>query len=103
MEIIFHAHRAVISAPMRRRAEHQLGKIAARMRRLVDAVVRFEQDGPVRRVEVVLRAPRMRPLIGEGFSRTYGPALTEALSRVEAQAAHRKRTRKTRKRVAART
>jgi ribosome-associated translation inhibitor RaiA len=102
VDIIFHAHRAVISAHMRQRAERHIAKLASRMRRLVDAVVRFEQDGPVRRVEVVLHAPRMRPLVGEGFGRTYGPALGEALARVQAQIAHRKRTHKTRKRVAAR-
>ena len=102
MEIIFHAHRAVISAPMRQRAESHIAKIAGRMRRLVDAIVRFEQDGPVRRVEVVLHAPRMRPLIGQGFGRTYGPALTEALDNVQSQIARRKRTPKTRRRLAAR-
>lgn len=102
MEIIFHAHRAVISPAMRHRAERHIAKIAARMPRLVDAVVRFEQDGPVRRVEIMLHAPRMRPLIGEGFGRTYGPGLAEALKNVEAQIAHRKRTPKTRKRLAAR-
>ncbi|HJU89748.1 MAG TPA: HPF/RaiA family ribosome-associated protein [Gemmatimonadaceae bacterium] len=102
MEIIFHAHRAVISPTMRQRAERHIEKIAGRMRRLVDAVVRFEQDGPVRRVEVVLHAPRMRPLIGQGFGRTYGPALSEALENVQSQLAHKKRTPKARKRLAAR-
>jgi hypothetical protein len=52
-------------------------------------------------VELVLHAPRMRSLIGEGLARTYGPALTEALGRLEAQVARRKRTPKARRRAAA--
>jgi ribosome-associated translation inhibitor RaiA len=101
VEIIFHAHRAVISERLRQRAERHLAKVAGRLPRVVDAIVRFEQDGPVRRVELVLHAPRMRSLIGEGLARTYGPALTEALGRLEAQVARRKRTPKARRRAAA--
>jgi hypothetical protein len=41
-------------------------------------------------------------MIGEGFGRTYGPALAEALARVQAQIAHRKRTPKSRARATVR-
>ena len=98
MKIIYHAHHAVISDRMRRRTERLLGKISLRIQRAVDAVVRFEQDGPVRRVEVVLHAPRRSPLIAEGYGRSYGPALTEATTRLETQVRRLKRTSKPRPR-----
>lgn len=97
MEIIFHAHHAVISPNIRKRAEHAVIKLAERVRRPVDAIVRLEQDGPIRRVEIVLHAPRRRPLVAEGFNRNYGPALQEAVGRMEAQLARLKRTAKVRR------
>ncbi|MDQ3696462.1 MAG: HPF/RaiA family ribosome-associated protein [Gemmatimonadota bacterium] len=102
MEIIFHAHRAVISDNMRARAERAVRKLATRVRRAVHAVVRFEQDGPVRRVEVVLNAAGRRALVAEGVGRNYGPALAAAIERIEAQLEHRKRTPKARARQLAR-
>ncbi len=103
MQIIFHAHHAVISENMRLRAERVLRKLNGRVSRAVDAVVRFEQDGPVRRVEVVLHAPRRKPIIAEGRSRHYGPALAEAVQRLEAQLDRIKRTPKARARALSRT
>jgi ribosome-associated translation inhibitor RaiA len=98
MEIFFHSHNAVISDRMRGRAEHMIHKLADRTKRVVHAVVRFEQDGPVRRVEVVLNAPGRRSLVAEGTGRYYGPALAQALERLGAQISHRKRTPKARAR-----
>jgi len=92
VDIIFHAHHAVISDGMQRRAERVLRRLAERLRKPVDAVVRFEQDGSMRRLEIVLRAPRRRPLVAEGFSRSFGPALAEAAARMESQIRRRKRT-----------
>jgi hypothetical protein len=91
VEIIFHAHHAVISERMRARAERVVGKLAARLPRAVDAIVRVEQDGPDRRVEIVLHAPRRRPLIGSGRGRTTGPALAEAAANLSAQFSHTRR------------
>lgn len=102
MEIIFHAHKAVISQRMRDRAERLVAKLGRRSERIVEAIVRFERDGPVRRVEIMLHAPRRKAMIGEGFGRTYGPALTQAGKALEAQLAHRKRTPKARGRALAR-
>jgi ribosome-associated translation inhibitor RaiA len=102
VEIIFHAHHAVISNGMRERAFRALHKLAGRVRRPVDAIVRFEQDGPVRRVEIVLHAPRRRSLVAQGYNRTYGPALAEAVARMEAQLNRVKRTPKSRGAEAAR-
>lgn len=88
---------------MRRRAERAIRKLAGRLNDAVDAVVRFEQDGPVRRVEIVLNRARRRTLIGQGRSAKTGPALGEALDRLEAQIERGKRTPKARARALART
>jgi ribosome-associated translation inhibitor RaiA len=85
VEIIFQAHHATISERMRTRAQRAVQKTAQRLDRAVDAIVRFEEDGPTRRVEIVLRTPRHRKLVAEGRSRFYGPALAEAVERLQAQ------------------
>ena len=102
MDIIFHAHHAVISDRMQRRAERAVRRTARKLGRAVDAIVRFERDGPASRVEIVLHAPGRRDLVAEGSARYYGPALAEALGRLEAQASSRKRTPKARGRAMAR-
>jgi len=95
MEIIFQAHHAAISPRLRQRADTSLRKIVARLgrRRAVDAVVRVEEDGPTRRVELVLHAARGRRLVAHGEGRAFGPALTVALGRLSTQVAHAKRSR----------
>jgi ribosome-associated translation inhibitor RaiA len=85
MEVIFHAHHAPMSDRMRRRARQGVAKLAERLGRPVDAVVRFEDDGPARRVEIMLHAPRRKPLVATATGRHAGPALTEALDRLESQ------------------
>jgi hypothetical protein len=70
---------------MRRRAEAAVRKIARRLGRTVDAIIRFEQDGPVKRVEIVLHAPRQRNLIARGEGRYFGPAFAGAMDRLIAQ------------------
>jgi ribosome-associated translation inhibitor RaiA len=91
VDVVFHAHNAVISDRMKQRASRGLGKIARRVNRAVDAVVRFTQDGPTRRVEITLHASGHRRLVAAGESRYYGPALNTALTHLEAQAGHEKR------------
>ena len=91
MEIVFHSHHAAVSDHLRRLAQRGLDRIARRLTRVVSAVVRFEQDGRLRRVEIVLHAPRNRQLVGEGNGRYFGPALTAALERVASQTNHVKR------------
>ena len=85
MEIIFHAHHATISPRLRRRAELAVEQVAGRLARTVDAVVRFEQDGPVKRVEIVLRAPKRRDIVARGEAKFYGPAMTVAIDKLAAQ------------------
>ena len=102
MDIIFHAHHAVISDRMRLRARRSVQRVARKLARAVDAVVRFERDGPTSRVEIVLHAPKHRDLVAEGRSRYYGPALAEAVSKLDSQVMSRKRTPKARGRALAR-
>jgi ribosome-associated translation inhibitor RaiA len=82
VEIIFHAHHANISERMRKRAEAAVRRAAIRLTRTVDAIIRFEQDGRVKRVEIVLHAPRQRKLIARGEGSYYGHALTAAVDRL---------------------
>ena len=98
MDVIFHAHNAVISERLRARAETVIHRLETRSARAVRAVVRFEQDGPTRRVEIVMHSSRRRPLISNGYARTYGPALSEAIHNLQAQLARSKRARKARTR-----
>ena len=85
MEILFQSHHAQVSDRMRERARIAVTRLGERLARAVNAVIRFEEDGPTRRVEIVLRAPRHRNLVAEGCARYYGPALAEAVERLQAQ------------------
>jgi ribosome-associated translation inhibitor RaiA len=102
VEIQFQSHHAQVPDRMRERARAAVTRLAGRLVRVVNAVVRFEEDGPTRRVEIQLHAPRRRPVIAEGRARFFGPALTHAIVRLEAQARQLKRTPKTRGRKLAR-
>ena len=97
MEIVFSARHAVISDSMKLRAERAVEKAAKRLGRAVDARVIFEQDGPTRRVEIVLHAKRQRSFVAEGSGRFFGTALAGALARLQAQLP-KKDTQKTRTR-----
>ena len=90
MEIIFHAHHAAISDHMRMRAERAVRKVALRVPRVTSAVVRFEQDGPSRRVEIELLGAG-RKLVSAASGRFFGPALTDATQRLLARVAHERR------------
>lgn len=102
MEIVFHTHHAPLSPNMRRRAEQAVRKLAKRARRAVDAVVRFEQDGPTRSVEMVLHTGNGRRYVARSEGRYFGNALTEASRRLERQLDHTKRTPKSLARRSAR-
>ncbi len=91
MEIHFHAHHAEVSDAMRKRAERDVLKAAERIPRVVEAIIRFEQDGALRRVTLAFRAPKHHDLIGTAEGRYFGPALALALTRVKAQAAREKK------------
>jgi ribosome-associated translation inhibitor RaiA len=86
LEIIFHSHHAAVSEHMRKRAARAVERAATRIPRIVEAIVRFEEDGPTRRVTVTLRAPKHHDIMGSAEGRFFGPALTQAVARVLSQA-----------------
>ena len=98
MEIVFHNHDAPLSDHMRRRAEQAVRKVARRAKRPVDAVIRFQQDGPTRRVELVLHTASGRRHVASSESRYFGTALADAARRLAMQLDHTKRTPKARAR-----
>jgi ribosome-associated translation inhibitor RaiA len=102
VEILFQSHHAQVSDRMRERARVAVTKLGARLARAVNAVVRFEEDGPTRRVEIVLHAPRRRAVVAEGTARFFGPALGFAIDRLDAQTRQVKRSPKARSRKLAR-
>jgi hypothetical protein len=87
---------------MRKRAEAAVRRAAIRLSRAVDAIIRFEQDGPVKRVEILLHTPRQRDLIARGEARFFGPALSMAMSRLTAQIQSLRASRRTARRTTAR-
>ena len=92
MDIMFHGRGVAVSDHMRQRAITGVRKLTERSDRAVDAIIRFEEDGPRRRVEIVLHAPRHRRLVAEAEARYFGPALTAALARLNIQLTALKRT-----------
>ena len=85
MDIVFHSHHAAISDAMRERAARIVHKIANRTTRVTGAVVRFEEDGPTRRVEIELHTPG-RKLVADSRGRYFGAALADAGQRLLARA-----------------
>ena len=102
MEIVFHIHDAEISDRMRRRAEQMLRKVARRAHRPVDAVIRFREDGPTRRVELVLHTAQGRRYLAGAESRYFGTAIADATRKLARQLDHTKRTPKARAKQRAR-
>lgn len=102
MDILFQSHHAQVSERVRERARAAVMRLGGRLARAAKAVVRFEEDGPTRRVEIVLHAPRRRAMVAEGSARFFGPALTYAIDRLDAQTRQLKRTPKARSRKVAR-
>lgn len=92
MEIVFHTHHAPTSDNMRRKAEQALRKAARKAHRAVDAVIRFEQDGPTRSVELVLHVAGGRRYVVRSEGRYFGTALADAVRRLGMQLDRAKRT-----------
>ena len=103
MEISYYAHHADISPRLQDRAEQGLHKLARRLGRGVDASVRFEEDGPMRCVEILVHLPRGRRFKAAARGRYFGPAISAALARIGAQTDHLRRAAKSRARAMART
>jgi ribosome-associated translation inhibitor RaiA len=92
VDIVIHSHHAEVSEYMRKRAIRAVERAAARIPRTVEGIIRFEEDGPTRRVTVTLRAPKHHDLMGKGEGRFFGPALVAAVAKVNAQASREKRS-----------
>ena len=101
MEILWRSHNARVTELVRGKAEQTIAKLARRLKRAVDAHIVFEHDGPTRRVEIVLHAPRRRNLVAEGRASHYAVALDLALEHLASQTNHAKRPAKSRRRRAA--
>lgn len=84
MDIVFQSHHAAVPERVRQNAGRALQKLGLRLTRPVSGVIRFEEDGRMRRVELEL-VGRGRRLVAEGTGRYYGPALSLALAHLEAQ------------------
>ena len=92
MDIITTVHHAMISDHMKQRASRAVQRIALRVHAPIDATVRFEQDGPTRRVELLMHARQPARVVATGeHPRFFGPALVQALARLEAQLRSAKR------------
>jgi ribosome-associated translation inhibitor RaiA len=98
MEIVIHIHDADISERMRQRAELALRKAARRAARPQDGVIRFQQDGTVRRVEMTLHTAGGRRYVAKSDAPYFGSALTDAARKLAMQLDHQKRTPKARAR-----
>ncbi len=94
MEIILHAHHAEVSDTLRAQAEKAIRRIAARLNKAANAIVRFVGDGQTRRVEIVLRGSRHRELFAVADARAFAPALSTAVQRLESQVARVRRSRR---------
>ena len=96
MEIILHAHHADVTESLRAQAESAIRRIASRLHRVVNAIIRFIGDGPTRRVEIVLNGTRSRAIFAHADASEFAPALAAAMHRLESQVA-RVRTRQLRR------
>ena len=85
MEIVVQSHHAAVSERTIERARRAIAAFGEAHGELVDATIRFEKDNPHRRVELVIRGARRRTYVAEGTARFYGPALNQALGRIEVQ------------------
>ena len=85
MEIIFHDHHATVPERVRARAAAGAQKLGARFGFAIDAVIRFEDDGPLRRAEIILHAAQHKELVAKSAARSYDTALTAALDKLEHQ------------------
>ena len=94
MEIILHAHHAEVTDSLRVQAHAAVERIAARVKRVANAIVRFIGDGPTRRVEIVLRAGGRGELFAQADARAFAPALSAAVQRLESQISRTRRSRR---------
>ena len=88
MHIVFHAHHADVTEALQQRAEQAVRKLATRLRGTTDASIRFVTERSARKVEIMLRVARRKPLVAEGVAPKYEGALAAAVERLSAHVAH---------------
>jgi len=92
VEIVF-SHRGIaVTESMLKKAERAILKAAERVPRATGALVRFDEDGPERRVEIVFTAPQGVRLVASTSGRYWGPALDGALVKLVRQASKERHT-----------
>ncbi|WP_310569188.1 HPF/RaiA family ribosome-associated protein [Gemmatimonas sp.] len=94
MEIILHAHHAEVTESLRVQAEAAVIRLAKRLHRVANAIVRFVGDGETRRVEIVLQRARSKELFVHADARAFAPALSAAVHRLESQVSRVRRSRR---------
>ena len=85
MEIVIHGHQTDITDALRLRGVEGARKLAEHLKRAVDADIRFEENGVFKTVEIVLHAPKHTNLVAKAEAKHHGPALTEAIAKLDAQ------------------
>ncbi|MBI2408037.1 MAG: hypothetical protein HYV19_07045 [Gemmatimonadetes bacterium] len=92
MQVVFSYRGVALTESMLKKAERAVLKAAERIPRATGAKVLFDADGPERRVEIVVVAPRGTRLVASVAGRYWGPVLTDALTKIVRQASKERRT-----------
>ena len=99
MEIVMHLHHATVNDGMRANIVALVENAAKNLPRVVDATIHLDEDGSLRRVEVMLHAPKQPALVATAEGRYFGPLVSEALLKLGKQMAREKKTPKARARA----
>jgi ribosome-associated translation inhibitor RaiA len=92
VQLVFKHSGVALTQSMLKKAERAVLKAAERIPRATGATVRFDEDGPERRVEITFVAPRAMRLVASAAGRYWGPALNAALVKLVRQASKERRT-----------
>ncbi len=84
MEIVIHGHQVDVTPRLRKSAEYGAQKLADHLNRIELADITFREDGPKKMVDIVVLAPQAR-LVAKGEGKFHGPALADAVSKLDSQ------------------
>jgi ribosome-associated translation inhibitor RaiA len=90
VEIVMQLHKAEVTDAMRARIEKAVATAAKKLPRAVDAQIHLEQDGKIRRVEIILHASRHPSLVAKSEGAYFGPLVTATLRKLSRQMAKEK-------------
>ena len=85
MDIQFHGHQTEITDSFRTRATEGVQKLVEHLGRPVDADVWVDGEGVKKTVELVLHAPHYDKLVAKGDGKYHEPALSDAMTKMDAQ------------------